>query len=432
MAISIIDGGTYVINAQNVNDPNLLNLNLLGSATIIVDGVDFKSSNILLNLNVASNVTWQTQNGASLTIESGLLGLNLLSGMDFVVGDTSKIDFHAAGVTALGVLLTPSYDVTFTGAGAGVFNYTPANIAVLGHTFFNVSGMGAKDQFILNGGHLAVRNYNAASEVLTLGRTADSLLVNLLAKLGLVYEDVSVRIGMSQKEYAEFTDKAGQGGIANQGSAWLLWNTSVGTYTDPCFAEGTLITTGRGAVPVQDLRAGDLVLTKDKGLQPIKWVGRSHLDAAMLDMRPNMLPVRIAKGALGAGMPHTDLTVSPQHRMVVSGDAVHAATGNDEAFIAAKHMTNLPGVSVMQDATEVTYYHILLDAHSVIFANGAPSESFFLGDYTRRTLNPRLMAEVRQVVPGVDDPDFSPVMARPALRGRDAREVLTASCYAAD
>lgn len=84
-----------------------------------------------------------------------------------------------------------------------------------------------------------------------------------------------------------------------------------------CFAAGTMISTEKGDVAVQDLRKGDMVWTRDNGFQPLRWAGASHLNASDLAAKPKLLPIRIKAGALGVNMPSVDLVVSPQHRVLV-------------------------------------------------------------------------------------------------------------------
>lgn len=85
----------------------------------------------------------------------------------------------------------------------------------------------------------------------------------------------------------------------------------------PCFTRGTRIATPRGEVLVEDLWVGYTVYTRDHGAQVLRWVGRRDLSLADLIVSPQLRPVRIAKGALGQGLPLRDMKVSPQHRMLI-------------------------------------------------------------------------------------------------------------------
>lgn len=79
------------------------------------------------------------------------------------------------------------------------------------------------------------------------------------------------------------------------------------------------------------------------------------------------------------GLPSTDLLLSPQHRVLVSPGKRQLLSGATEALLPAKKLTSLPGVFVDEGVRAVTYFHILLEAHEVIYANDAPTESLYLG-----------------------------------------------------
>ena len=155
-----------------------------------------------------------------------------------------------------------------------------------------------------------------------------------------------------------------------------------------CFAAGTCIATGPEAVArVEDLRIGDRVLTADHGLCPIRWIGARHLSQTALAASPSVRPIRIRAGALGRELPETDLIVSPQHRVLVRSGIAQTLFGAQEVMVAAKHLTTINGIARVDDLTPVSYFHLLLDAHDVIFANGAETESLFAGPQTLKTLS---------------------------------------------
>jgi hypothetical protein len=139
-----------------------------------------------------------------------------------------------------------------------------------------------------------------------------------------------------------------------------------------CFFGGTRIATPAGEREVETLTAGDLVLTVEGDVCPIRWVGRNTVSTRFQDPL-RCLPIRIRAGALGAGLPRRDLLVSPEHAMFLDGFLIQAGA-----------MVN--GVTVVRetDVPEVfTYYHIELDTHRLILAEGAASESFI--DNVERT-----------------------------------------------
>lgn len=143
----------------------------------------------------------------------------------------------------------------------------------------------------------------------------------------------------------------------------------------PCFTPGTMIATPRGEVAVEKLKAGDRVITRDHGLQVIRWIGRREMSAAMFMSNAYLAPVRIAKGALGNVLPERDMMVSPNHRMLVANDKTVLHFEDSEVLVAAKYLTGLAGVDIVQNVT-TTYLHLLFDQHEVILSDGAWSESF--------------------------------------------------------
>lgn len=140
-----------------------------------------------------------------------------------------------------------------------------------------------------------------------------------------------------------------------------------------CFGKGTRIATPYGARTVEDLKPGDLVLTMDNGVQPLRWVGARQVPAM-----GRFAPIEIKAGALNNDR---DLIVSPQHRMLLNGWRSEVLFGTSEVFAAAKHLVNGTTIREAQGGM-VTYYHLMFDRHEVIFAEGAASESFHVSDYS--------------------------------------------------
>ncbi len=140
------------------------------------------------------------------------------------------------------------------------------------------------------------------------------------------------------------------------------------TTTFICFARNAGIETNRGRVLVQDLRAGDMVLTLDNGYQPIKWIGSS-----VVWSRGDMAPVKVERGALGNDKA---FYVSPQHRMMLS--VRDGRGGYQEILVPAKKLVNDHSIRVMP-CKKVEYFHILFETHQIIFVEGCPSESLYLG-----------------------------------------------------
>ena len=145
-------------------------------------------------------------------------------------------------------------------------------------------------------------------------------------------------------------------------------STDDGQVTDdaaPCFCPGTLILTDAGEVAVERLAVGDRVITADGAAEPIVWIGRRSYAGRFVAGNHLMLPVCFKAGSLADGVPQRDLFVSPGHAMMVDGQ-----------LVPAWRLVN--GVSIRQAPAvdQVTYIHVELARHALLFAEGAVTESF--------------------------------------------------------
>ena len=140
-----------------------------------------------------------------------------------------------------------------------------------------------------------------------------------------------------------------------------------------CFAAGTQISTSRGDVRVEHLRVGDTVATRIGGaLRTIRWLGFRTMDIARHPHWTDWAPVRIARDAFGAGLPRRALYLSPDHAVFADG-----------VLIPIKYLVNGETVKQMRRPS-ITYWHIELDTHDVVMAEGLPTESYLdTGDRSR-------------------------------------------------
>ncbi|WP_426954449.1 Hint domain-containing protein [Muricoccus radiodurans] len=150
-----------------------------------------------------------------------------------------------------------------------------------------------------------------------------------------------------------------------------LTTAQTSTVTVVCFMAGTLISTTKGDIAVEALCPGDAVLLADGRTLPVRWIGQQTVSKVFAH-RLHSRPVRIRAGALGGGLPRRDLLVSPGHAMVIDGVLVEAGALVNGTSIVREE--NVPDV--------FTYYHVELDEHAAILAEGAPTESFV--DYVTR------------------------------------------------
>ncbi|MFB9149462.1 Hint domain-containing protein [Roseovarius ramblicola] len=166
----------------------------------------------------------------------------------------------------------------------------------------------------------------------------------------------------------------------------------------PCFTPGTRIATPRGEVAVEDLRTGDRVITRDNGLQEIRWTGARVLGTADLIAAPHLRPVLIRAGALGRGLPERDMTVSPQHRLLLTSERAALYFGEREVLAAARHLTGMEGIDEIR-ATGTTYIHFMCDRHEVVLSDGAWTESFQPGEQVLDAMGDATREEIFTLFP---------------------------------
>ncbi|NEX47528.1 Hint domain-containing protein [Rhodobacter sp. ETT8] len=186
-----------------------------------------------------------------------------------------------------------------------------------------------------------------------------------------------------------------------------------------CFTPNTRIATPTGARLIQDLRPGDRILTKDNGAQDILWTGSRRMSGARLYAMPHLRPIRFRAGALGIDRPDEDLVVSPQHRMVLNGPAARSLFNTEEVLVKAEDLLNDVSICVDHALREVTYIHILLDRHNIIWANGMETESFHPSNTAMDTIEPSQREALLAILPDVS--------VNPASYGDYARRNLSSS-----
>jgi hypothetical protein len=159
------------------------------------------------------------------------------------------------------------------------------------------------------------------------------------------------------------------------------------------FARGTMITLGDGRQhPIEALQPGDMVLTRDRGRQAVRWVGRATLRAVGA-----FAPVVISKGTLGNS---GDLVVSQHHRIFLYQRQRLPGLETSELLVQAKHLVD--GDAVWQrEGGFVDYFSLVFDHHEIIYAEGIPVESLMVTDATVTRLPPALAAEVKARFPGL-------------------------------
>ncbi|MEO0357761.1 MAG: Hint domain-containing protein, partial [Pseudomonadota bacterium] len=172
------------------------------------------------------------------------------------------------------------------------------------------------------------------------------------------------------------------------------WSREAQLDTAPCFTPGAWIDTKTGPMPIEDLRPGDLVQTRDNGLQPVNWLFRRDMSANWLDAHRHHAPICIRAGSLGPGIPSRHIHVSPMHLMLMTH-------GSDEHLVYARDL--LPNNGVFRTLPHATaYLHLLMDQHEVVRVNGVWSESFQTSAPAMARIGADTRAELMRLFPNLD------------------------------
>jgi hypothetical protein len=188
-----------------------------------------------------------------------------------------------------------------------------------------------------------------------------------------------------------------------------------------CFTPDTRISTPDGARQIRSLKPGDLILTRDNGPQQVLWTGFRRMSGARLYAMPHLRPIRFKKSAMGLYRPDEDLLVLPQHRMLVKGAAAQALFNTPEVLVAAEDLINDSTIMVDHQLLDVTYVHILLEQHNVVWANGLETESFHPSNTAIETVDPAQLQGLKQILPQIEvNPHSYGDYARRNLSGSEA------------
>ena len=347
-------------------------------------------------------------NGGSLSLSGGSFsdsgGLSIASGI-LTLGTTSAgLTFDA---TAGGISLTGG-SITDTGSGKNILKGAitgsggGGTIASAGTGTLDVTGAitGAVTTLqAASGSTLELDGAIASGNTVTLGGTTSTLALGAPGSFSGTVAGLSADTTANQHTTTSVIDLQGIGAITALGIAsgsTLEVTTASTTYnikttggftsdyinftsdgsggqviwvdTQVCYTAGTRILTDRGEIAVEDIAAGDLVVTLDgdtQALKPVKWVGHRRLDLTTHRKPESAAPIRIVRDAFADNQPHRDLVVSPDHGILIDGQ-----------LVPAKLLIN--GTTITQDRSvkTVTYHHVELDRHAILLAEGLPAESY--------------------------------------------------------
>ncbi|GAB4296858.1 MAG: hypothetical protein Kow0058_13880 [Roseovarius sp.] len=182
------------------------------------------------------------------------------------------------------------------------------------------------------------------------------------------------------------------------------------------FSRGTRITMASGEQrPIEQLRVGDMVLTRDDGPQAVRWIGESTVRA-----EGEFAPIRIRAGTLHN---EGDLLVSPDHRLFIYQRFDALGAGRHEVLVRARHLVNGDSV-VRQQGGFVDYFQLLFDRHHIIFAEGIAAETFFVDMRTRAALPEDLSRALDHALSGDEERHLEYEVSEALLAHPDAAALL--------
>lgn len=180
-------------------------------------------------------------------------------------------------------------------------------------------------------------------------------------------------------------------------------------------ATGTHLRTPCGPRRVENIRAGDLVVTRDAGLQPVRVVFSRNMTTAELAADPSLSPVRLAPRSIAPMTPAQELLVAPGHRLLVPGWRLEDKADDELTLLPARELTGAnDAVHIARDVGDVTYFNIVFDEHVVFCANGLPVESFRPTPAALDAIDPNVGDDIMRLFPSLKErPETYPAARYP-------------------
>ena len=252
---------------------------------------------------------------------------------------------------------------TLNGIGSQFVNFS--NVDIDSNASWNLTGPVAGSEAIdFNGGNAVLQIANASVFAGRIGELAPTDAIDLTSLSYASGAYGTVTGGLLTISSGGHTATLAVAGVADNTPVTISHDAGIGTDVKVCFLRDTLIATPSGQVRVQTLAVGDLVMTASGTARPITWIGTGRV-LATRGQRNAATPVVIRKGALGDNVPNRDLHVTKGHSLFL-----------DNVLIPVEFLVNHRSIIWDDFAREIEIYHIELETHDVLLANGAPAESY--------------------------------------------------------
>ena len=325
--------GASTIEALTAQFQNFQTITVAAGADWTLTGTNTFPAGITFDVLGTLVINGVTVNDGTFTTDPSAITYNA------PVSGTGEIDISAGSSVAFNASVSSDQSV--------VFEADTGTLALGSPSEFGATVFGTQSGDLIDLTSLASETAESAS------LTAGNVLTVVSASGTLAQIQLDPHQSFSGQEFHVASDSA---------SGTLL---SLVDDTSPCYCPGTLICTLQGERAVETLRRGDVVLTADGVAETIRWIGRRSYAGRFIAGKHLMLPVTIQAGALGGGVPHTDLVVSPGHGMWVCGQ-----------LVPSWRLVNGATITQAEAVDQVTYIHVELARHALLLANGAPAESY--------------------------------------------------------
>ena len=364
MSGTIVGTGTITSSGSYVLDPNFIGV--LGTADATVEGVGTNANVDLSALagTLATAITTYTVDvlsGATATVTPPSSVIGLLTTIDLIADGGTVV--LGGGGPLINLLNGP---INGTIENGGTLDLTGVPRAADGTTIatFKANGGLLDIGSATTTGNATINGFGtAANQIIDDKKVSFANVTGYTVTQGAGSETITFA-GTNAKVTVQGTPfKAGT--YTQLGGPLVLSAAADGSLLfAACFLTGTLIQAERDAVPVEQLRTGDLVRTAAGELVPVHWVGHRTVRLAAAPDAALVAPICIGPEAIAPGLPRRDLWVTPDHGIVVDGH-----------LIPARLLVN--GASIRQvQVPEYTYYHVELDRHAILLAEGLDAESY--------------------------------------------------------
>ncbi len=324
-------------------------------------------ANQIVTYNLAGVVSLfniQSDAGATTTINQTV---SIADTLDLTAaGGSITLGTGIVGVDTVNTTLTTGGSVVVNGTGTGLLS---------GGSFTYGTGGGT----IVTGTAGTLATVTLASTINAFNSTTDHIddrslsLANItsytVTGTGTGTQTVTVNDSSGNFSFttsaSNLTDGTFTGATLNAGTLKFTADGTGGTTLTVCFLRGTRVATPDGETAVEDLRAGTLVAVRRDGatvFEPVRWVGSGRMNAAR---QIEDFPVRVRAGAFEHNVPHRDLLVTSEHCLFV-----------DNKLIPARMLVNGRSITVDTSITEYEYFHVELEAHAILVAEGLEAESY--------------------------------------------------------